>query len=279
VADLTAVVAEVHATAPHQTGYRGDRPKAVRKVDAPTVRVKSGGPRRDAALNPIVARVKEQLIALAAEHSNRVEKYSPDQERVPAGTPDGGEFAGGGGTPEAITTAEASHWKDADETAVCVGRDGALLLAKPGDRDSVEFTDAEVAKVAASPGATFTHNHPSGWRFADYQPEHRGNGPSRDDLRLAIAMKLGEMRVTTPTSLYVVTPPDGRSHFDEQDRAGVLQVMMDQYDALHAEWQPKVTSGEMTVGDANVNHHDELWKRTAALTGVGYSKNPYSGGG
>jgi hypothetical protein len=35
------------------------------------VRLSSGGPRRDASLDPIIARVKAQLIALAAETSNR----------------------------------------------------------------------------------------------------------------------------------------------------------------------------------------------------------------
>jgi hypothetical protein len=56
--------------------------------------IRSGGKRRDASLEPIKAAVKQRLIALAAEHSNRptVTKYSDDQPRDDHGrwTSDGG---------------------------------------------------------------------------------------------------------------------------------------------------------------------------------------------
>lgn len=56
----------------------------------------SGGSQRDARLNPIVARVKEQLVALAAQHANRpgltVRKYDPSEPRDEAGRwTDGGD--------------------------------------------------------------------------------------------------------------------------------------------------------------------------------------------
>ena len=60
---------------------------------ARTITISSGGKARDDALNPIVARVRAQLIALVAEHSNRPAlKYSDDQERD-----DHGRWTSGGG--------------------------------------------------------------------------------------------------------------------------------------------------------------------------------------
>jgi hypothetical protein len=59
---------------------------------ARTVTISSGGKRRDRSLNPIVSRVRRQLIALVSEHSNRaVLKYSEDQLRD-----ERGRFAAGG---------------------------------------------------------------------------------------------------------------------------------------------------------------------------------------
>jgi GNAT superfamily N-acetyltransferase len=55
-----------------------------------TVRISSGGRARDRVLDPIVARVRAQLIALAAEHGNR-NKYASDQARD-----DHGRFSGPG---------------------------------------------------------------------------------------------------------------------------------------------------------------------------------------
>jgi hypothetical protein len=67
-------------------------PKAEKRATIHTIR--SGGKRRDASLEPIKAAVKQRLIALAAEHSNRptVTKYSDDQPRDDHGrwTSDGG---------------------------------------------------------------------------------------------------------------------------------------------------------------------------------------------
>jgi hypothetical protein len=66
-----------------------------------TVIISSGGKRRDDSLNPIVARVRRQLIELVSEHSNRpVVKYSDDQARDEAG-----RWTSGGGADARMFTA------------------------------------------------------------------------------------------------------------------------------------------------------------------------------
>jgi hypothetical protein len=66
---------------------------------ARTITISSGGKRRDDSLNPIIARVRAQLIALVSEHSNR-NKYSDDQPRNDHGEWSAGESA----MPETGTT-------------------------------------------------------------------------------------------------------------------------------------------------------------------------------
>jgi hypothetical protein len=59
------------------------------------IQIRSGGPRRDKHLGPIVERVKRQLIALAEEHgTDAALKFNPYHE--PAGSPEGGRFASAG---------------------------------------------------------------------------------------------------------------------------------------------------------------------------------------
>lgn len=55
--------------------------------------IRSGGNRRDAALKPIIARLRGQLIALADIHGNRLVKYSEDEPRD-----DHGRWTAGGDT-------------------------------------------------------------------------------------------------------------------------------------------------------------------------------------
>ena len=59
----------------YHTGY-GAATKRAR-----TITISSGGKKRDDALNPIVARVRQQLIDLVALHSNRNKRDVSDEER------------------------------------------------------------------------------------------------------------------------------------------------------------------------------------------------------
>jgi hypothetical protein len=73
-------------------GYWEPIADAVTK-SARTLTISSGGKARDDALNPIVARVRAQLIALVAEHSNRNKRDVSDEERD-----EHGEWTAGGGS-------------------------------------------------------------------------------------------------------------------------------------------------------------------------------------
>ena len=72
---------------------------------ARTITISSGGKRRDDSLNPIVAQVKRDLIALVSEHSNRNKRDVSDEPRN-----DHGEWsADGSNTPERNAAATMAH--------------------------------------------------------------------------------------------------------------------------------------------------------------------------
>ena len=76
---------------------------------ARTITISSGGKKRDDVLNPIVAEVRRRLVALVAEHSNRVVKRDVSDEP----RDDHGEWTdGSGGTSGAITPAESRAVSD-----------------------------------------------------------------------------------------------------------------------------------------------------------------------
>ena len=68
------------------------------------IRLRSGGTARDRALNPIIERLRRELIALADEHGNRVVKYSPDQPRD-----DHGRWTDGGVSGDAVPVDLGDH--------------------------------------------------------------------------------------------------------------------------------------------------------------------------
>jgi hypothetical protein len=108
---------------------------------ARTVTISSGGRKRDAALNPIVARVRQQLIDLVAEHSNR-NKYSEDQPRDEAGK----WTQGAGGMPDHAALVEAANsWAQVSDGI----RDSVVRL-RPND-DGKVLLDALANSPASAP--------------------------------------------------------------------------------------------------------------------------------
>ena len=85
-------------------GYWEPIADAVTK-SARTLTISSGGKARDAALNPIVARVRQQLIDLVALHSNRNKRDVSDEERDAHG-----EWTAGGGT--LVNEKNNSYYRD-----------------------------------------------------------------------------------------------------------------------------------------------------------------------
>jgi hypothetical protein len=101
---------------------------------ARTITISSGGKRRDDSLNPIVARVKRQLIKLVADHSNRPVQKEYTEELHPRD--DHGQWTqGAGGMPDHAAIAEAANnWaivSDGIRSGIVDGRpdtNGKVLL-------------------------------------------------------------------------------------------------------------------------------------------------------
>jgi hypothetical protein len=93
--DHTLAVAHSHVNATHQTGASARKPH-VRIVS-------SGGKRRDDSLNPIVERVRRQLIELVTVHSNRNKRDVSDEARD-----DHGQWTSGGDWASSAIQADGS---------------------------------------------------------------------------------------------------------------------------------------------------------------------------
>lgn len=93
------------------------------------------------------------------------------------------------------------------ETGVVFDKNGNILVDKRGSARHVAFTRDECAKMK---DAILTHNHPGGWKYAENKLGRVGNSFSGDDIVLAIAYNLEEIRAVTPLYTFSMKrPKDG----------------------------------------------------------------------
>lgn len=93
------------------------------------------------------------------------------------------------------------------ETGVVFDKNGNILVDKRGSARHVAFTKDECAKMK---DAIITHNHPGGWEFAENRLGRVGNSFSADDIVMAIAYDLEEIRAVTPLYTFSMKrPKDG----------------------------------------------------------------------
>ena len=76
-------------------------------------------------------------------------KYDPDQPRVPAGSPDGGQWTSGGATDEALQ--DAVYWEDDNPAPLTP----AGYRSVPTPKDAVTYSTSDGTKFLAPPTANF----------------------------------------------------------------------------------------------------------------------------
>jgi len=138
------------------------------------------------------------------------------------------------------------------------GADGRIVLDKPGQRSLVRFEDDEMDRMFGA--AVFTHNHPSDTSFSD------------DDVELACTLELGELRVVGPTWTHIMRPgPGGWSDRLWLDRLKdeCLRSQMYVGDGL----RDAISSGKVTLQEANAEFWHLVWERTAAILELDYERH------
>lgn len=100
----------------------------------------------------------------------------------------------------------------AAEVIVCIGADGKEIIRKQGEQDKCALTPEEMQQMVGA--KVVTHNHPGGWSRDEDDPRYKGNSFSDADVRLAVALRVGEMRVVSPGYRYSLKIP--QSFVDER---------------------------------------------------------------
>lgn len=188
------------------------------------------------------------------------ESFNPDQPRVPAGDPSGGQWGSGGTTTRDALDAGKSErlrgrlaaiessiaTKTDHEVAHILDSGGYTRFDQHGEKSRVRFT---ADQVRAMGGAILTHNHPS------------GNSLSLADVALASDANLQEIRaigtVNGEQRLYVMQRPGGGwSHASD-----VVKAFEEMNSAVHTEFTSRIDANKMTVEQATTEHYHEVWTR------------------
>jgi hypothetical protein len=120
-------------------------------------------------------------------------------------------------------------------------------------------------------GATFTHNHPSGWSVAADDPRRGGSAFSPSDVQLAARHGLAELRAVSPSYLHVLQAgPEGWPAPDS-----VPLVFGVTYDAIEARQRDEALRGILDE-DAYARAFADLlhltWVEIARLLGLRYRR-------
>jgi hypothetical protein len=152
---------------------------------------------------------------------------------------------------ERIATALVEHALVFDEA-------GTVLVDKKGERATVAFTPEEVRRMRGA--AVFTHNHPGGTSF------------SLPDMLMAKRLDIGEMRVVTKDTVYVVHPPQGG--WSALPLGALLNAVHEADAYVEEKLLLQIHVGRITKAEANKRHWHEVWTRVAQHVGLHYTRRP-----
>jgi hypothetical protein len=124
-------------------------------------------------------------------------------------------------------------------------------------------------EVASMRDAIFTHNHPAGWTFPPADPRRAGASFSDDDIALAVAANLAELRVIGPQVRFSARRPAGGWNIspDLARRQYVILVQEVARELLTA-----YANGVLSVEHAEQNFYHEIVRRLADLIGFAYDR-------
>lgn len=152
------------------------------------------------------------------------------------------------------------------ETGVVFDKNGNVLIDKRGAKYSVRFTNEECAMMK---DCIFTHNHPRGWGYPEKSLERIGNSFSPEDIFLAIAHDVAEMRAVTPNYTFIMKRPEAGWGIDIKKFEKLLNQ---ENNNLRREFMARVNNNTLSPAMAEAVHYHTLWKRVSEKMGWSYSK-------
>ena len=196
--------------------------------------------------------------------------YRPDQPRVPAGVPEGGQFASDGGGSGFLSDEGETRVRAVEdgivgspvEIGVAFDKDGNELFRVQGTEDSVSFSPDQVRMMV---GQVLTHNHPTGSSF------------SPSDVLVAQQAGLKEIRAVGKDYVYKISGPGGRwkQEYTSQSTgttASLATHIENIAGRVYDELVATVYAGAMSASEANSVHHHTLWTRVSEDIGLQYGR-------
>jgi hypothetical protein len=158
------------------------------------------------------------------------------------------------------------------ETAVVFDSNGNIVVDKRGAATSVRFSEKELSMMK---DCVFTHNHPRGWSAKEGTIGRVGNSFSIEDITVAVANDVAEIRAVTPTYTFSMKRPGNgwgvgiaelRGDFDKAD--------MDMRRKMNSLINKTTTRKEwdQAVDRAQSLHFHIIWKELSRKYGFEYVK-------
>jgi hypothetical protein len=134
---------------------------------------------------------------------------------------------------------------------------GKQIGIAKGDERSAAVPPSALRAMSSGKAGVLTHNHPGGRSF------------SPEDVEIGRFYRLDEVRAVSRTYTYSISP-------GEKGWPILSTHISDSYDkhnaAVKSIFGPKVSSGSMSVKEANDTHHHEVWVRVSAELGLNYKR-------
>lgn len=153
------------------------------------------------------------------------------------------------------------------EKALIIDDKGRIILAKGGDRTSVNLTVDDLLKMR---GSIVTHNHPNlGWSRNDARS--KGLSFSSADIQVACITNCKEMRAVSNGYRHSIKPPP--SGWDDKLWSDRIKPTYEKYEGeVYREFATKIITGRMRIDVAEGDYHHEVIKRTAKDLGMTYKR-------
>jgi hypothetical protein len=151
------------------------------------------------------------------------------------------------------------------ESAVLFDESGNQVFFKDGAKDEVSFTYEELAKMK---NGILTHNHPDGWDHPESNVRRGGNSFSDDDMDLAAAGDLREIRAISPRYLHSMTRPVG----GWPDEKTVKIELTKAENNVRAYLQAQINVGDMSIDEATATHCHLKMKLFSQSVKASYSR-------
>lgn len=147
---------------------------------------------------------------------------------------------------------------------------GEKLAHRTGTATTVSFPPQEMGYLK---GRIITHNHPNFGKWKEPDPRAQGFSFSDTDIRTACYYEVKEVRAVSKGYTHSMQPPKGGWNKDYYDRQ-VAPAYNRNSQKVYNEMVNDIYAGKITPEQAEVEYHNEVWKRTARDTGMTYTRTP-----